>query len=146
MAKNSSTPPPAPAKPSASGEELDIEALYRNQYGSDAVLGGDPPASAEADDLDLPTESELRFPTRPATETFMPQGPVKAPLMPPPPPLKMLEDPHCRIVENPDGTGTVTVVIDQQVLKRLKLRAGGVPVATFLWENNLKKAFWEAVF
>lgn len=44
----------------------------------------------------------------------------------------------CQVSDNSDGSLSVSFRVDEFAAKRLKLRANGMPLSRYMWENILK--------
>ena len=54
--------------------------------------------------------------------------------------------PNCEAVDLPDGSVIITVHVDPQVIKRHRLRAGGMDINRYMWENVLHRALVDSVY
>lgn len=53
---------------------------------------------------------------------------------------------NCRVELQPDGKLVVSFLVDELATRRLRSRAGAMDLATYLWENILKRAVVDHVY
>lgn len=53
---------------------------------------------------------------------------------------------RCRVQEQPDGALQVSFLIEPVAARKMKLKAGNVDMATYLWDNILHRAVVTHVF
>ena len=68
------------------------------------------------------------------------------PSISPPPVRDSTLVPRCKVEELSDGSIVVSLLIDSPVVKRLKLRAGPMPLHRYIYEQVLNRAVVDHVY
>ena len=63
-----------------------------------------------------------------------------------PSPTPLARPNPCEVSDLPDGSVIITLRVDAHIIKRHRLRANGMEIGRYLWENILHRAMVDSVY